>query len=193
VVILLIIGILLASCTPATATLETEVVNEIATEDSAAKAPITQEPVVTEKSAATEPPMKAPIEPLPACVTLLTPINGVEIPPAGKATFSWTALDEAEKYVLNIIFPSGEIVSIETDQTFRDRYMESFIAGGEYQWQVVVQGANESEICVSDVAAFNKSVYQQPKNSGTGGSSEGGNNDVGGCAVDCTPPGGGGN
>ncbi len=125
-------------------------------------------------------------------MTPLTPINGVEIPPAGKVTFSWTALDEAEKYVLNIIFPSGEIVSIETDKTFRDRYMESFIAGGEYQWQVVVQGANESEICVSDAATFNKSVYQQPKNSGTGGSSEGGNNDGGGCALDCSPLGGGG-
>jgi hypothetical protein len=44
-VIILIIGILLASCTPATATLETEVENEIATEDPAAKGPPTKAPI----------------------------------------------------------------------------------------------------------------------------------------------------
>ncbi len=184
VVLLLIIGILLSSCAPATPTQESEVVNDVVTEEPATEAPETQEPVITEEPIATESPTEAPAELPLACVTLLTPINGVEIPPVGKVTFSWTPMDEAGNYVLNIFLPSGEIVPFETDQTFRDRYMEAFVAGGEYQWQVVAQDTHGSEICVSEVAKFDKPAYQQPKSSGGGGNDGGG----GGCTVDCTPP-----
>jgi hypothetical protein len=63
-------------------------------------------------------------------------------------------MNEAGSYVLNIIFPSGETVTFETDQTFRDRYMEAFAAGGEYKWQVTAQGADGNEICISQAFAF---------------------------------------
>ena len=169
VVLLLIIGILLSSCAPATPTQESEVVNDVVTEEPATEAPETQEPVITEEPVsiespteepvATELPTEVPTEPPLACVTLLTPINGVEIPPVGKVTFSWTPIDEAGKYVLNIILPTGDVVPFETDQTFRDRYMEAFVAGGEYQWHVIAQGTDGSEICVSESATFDKSAY----------------------------------
>ena len=185
VAILIFISFLLASCAPATPTQENEVVNDIATEEPVAEVPETQEPIVTEEPAHTESPIEVPTEPPIACVTLLTPIGGVEIPPVGKVTFSWTPIDEAGKYVLNIILPSGEIASFETDQTFRDRYMESFVAGGEYQWQVIAQGTDGSEICVSEVAKFDKPAYDKPSGGGNdsggdGGSGGGGNKPPGG-------------
>jgi hypothetical protein len=169
---LILVSILLASCAPETPTQESQVdVVEIATEAPATEVPVAEEPATTEEPIAIEPLTETPTEAPIACVTLLTPINGVEIPPVGKVTFSWTAMDEAGKYVLNIILPSGEVVPFETDQTFRDRYMEAFVTGGEYQWQVVAQGTDGSEICVSGVATFNKPTYQTPKSSGGDGGS----------------------
>ena len=191
VILLLIIGILFSSCAPATPTQESEVVNDVVAEQPATESPETQEPVITEEPVATELPTEAPTEPPLACVTLLTPIDGVEIPPVGKVTFSWTPIDEAGKYVLNIILPSGNIVPFETDQTFRDRYMEAFVAGGEYQWQVIAQDANGSEICISEVATFEKPAYQQPS-SNTGGD-DGGNGNGGSGGGDSGPGGGNGN
>lgn len=184
VVLLLIIGIFLSSCAPATPTQESEVVNDVPTEEPATEAPEIQEPVVTEEPVATESPTEPPL----ACVTLLTPNNGVEIPPVGKVTFSWTPMDEAGKYVLNIILPTGNIVPFETDQTFRDRYMEAFVAGGEYQWQVVAQGKDGSEICVSEVARFDKPSYVPPKQPNAGGGNDGNDGGSGGngdCEIGC--------
>ena len=185
VTVLILISVLLVSCTPATPTQENGVVNDVATEASATEAPETQEPVITEEPVATELPTEVPTEPPLACVTLLTPINGVEIPPVGKVTFSWTPMDEAGNYVLNIILPSGDIVPFETDKTFRDRYMEAFVAGGEYQWQVIAHGKDGSEICVSEVSTFDKPAYEKPKGSGGDG---GGNDGSGGGGGDDEPP-----
>ena len=184
VAILVFISLLLFSCAPATPTQEDEVA-EIATEEIITEEPVSQ-PVITEEPIATEEPTEIPTETPIACVTLLTPDNGVEIPPVGKVTFSWTALDEAGKYILNIILPTGNIVPFETDQTVYDRYMEAFTFGGEYQWQVVAQGIDGSVICVSEIAKFNKSAYQPPKNSSGGGSGENGESGSGngdGCLV----------
>jgi len=186
VAILISISLLLVSCVPATSTQEDEVVNDVATEEPATEAPETQEPVITEEPIATESPTEAPTEPPLACVTLLTPINGVEIPPVGKVTFSWTAISEAGKYVLNIILPSGDIVAFETDQNFHDQYMEAFSMGGVYQWQVIAKSKNGGKICVSQVAAINKSAYKQPKD-GSSGSGDGGDSGSGGdgdCGID---------
>ena len=181
VAILVFISILLVSCAPATPTQEDEVM-EIATEEIVTEESVSQ-PVTTEESIVTEEPTETPTETPIACVTLLTPVNGVEIPPVGKVTFSWTAMDETGKYVLNIILPSGDIVSFETNQTFHNQYMEAFSMGGEYQWQVVAQGIDGSEICVSEVAKFDKLVYNHPKEGNNDGSKEsennGGNSDVG--------------
>ena len=194
VVIFALLSILFSSCVQATPTQEDEVV-EIATEEVTTEEPISQ-PITTEEPVATEEQTEVPTETPIACVTLLAPVNGVEIPPVGKVTFSWTSLDEAGKYVLNIILPTGDIVLFETDQTVYDRYMESFSFGGEYQWQVVVHDKNGSEICVSEVTRFNKSAYNPPKNNGNGNNNENNdNNDGGGCTGDgCGgPPGGNGN
>ncbi len=181
VAILVSISLLLFSCTPATPTQEDEVV-EIATEEIVTEESVSQ-PLTTEESIVTEEPTETPTETPIACVTLLSPVDGVEIPPVGKVTFSWTTLDEAGKYVLNIILPSGDIVPFETDQIFHDQYMEAFSMGGEYQWQVVAQGKDGSEICVSEVAKFDKSAYSPPQENGgenkndegsTGGGDSGG-------------------
>jgi hypothetical protein len=177
VAILVFLSILLFSCAPATPTQEDEVM-EIATEEIVTEEPISQ-PVVTEEPIVTEEPTETPTETPIACVTLLTPVNGVEIPPVGKVTFSWTPMDEAGKYILNIILPTGDVVPFETDRIFYDRYMEAFSVGGEYQWQIIVQSKDGSEICVSEVAKFDKSAYNPPKNNnnnggGTGGSTGGG-------------------
>lgn len=137
------------------------------------------QPTVTLEAIATEPPTDIATEPPLACVTLLAPINGANLPLTGKVTFSWTPLNEAGTYVLNIILPSGETLSFETDQTFRDRYMEAFVAGGKYQWQVIAQGADGSDICVSEVSTFDKPAYEKPKG--------GGNDGNGGNGV-CTDP-----
>lgn len=177
VAILVSISLFLFSCAPATPTQEDEVAEvvteEIATEESASQPAKTEEPVITEEP--TEAPTETPI----ACVTLLSPVNGVEIPPVGKVTFSWTPLDEAGKYVLNIILPTGDIIPFETDQTVYDRYMEAFVAGGEYQWQVVAQDKNGSQICASEVVTFNKSAYQQPQNNNDGSNNNGSNDNSG--------------
>ena len=181
VVIFILVSALLASCAPATPTQENQVdVVEVATEASVTEVPATEEPIATENPVATEPPTEVPTETPIACVTLLTPINGVEIPPVGKVTFSWTPMDKAGKYVLNIILPSGEIVPFETDQTFRDRYMEAFVAGGEYQWKVIAQDKNDSEICVSEIAKFDKPAYEKPKTGG-GSSGDSGGSGSGNC------------
>jgi len=184
VAILVFISLLLFSCAPATPTQEDEVV-EITTEEIVTEAPVSQ-PITTEEPILTEEPTKIPTLTPIACVTLLTPVNGIKIPPVGKVTFSWTPMDGAGKYVLNIILPSGEIVPFETDQTFYDRYMEAFVTGGEYQWQVVAQGKDRSEICVSEAATFDKPAYEKPKVGG--GDSDGGNGDGGSGGGEEGPP-----
>jgi len=169
IAILVTICVLLVSCTPETTAQE----SEVATEAPVTEASVTQEPVVTGEPIATEAPTEAPTNTPIACVTLLTPINGAEIPPVGKATFSWTPMDEAGSYVLNIILPSGETVPFDTDQPIHDRYMEAFVAGGEYQWQVIAQGTDGSDICVSEVSTFDKPAYEKS----TGSNGNGGDND----------------
>ena len=194
--ILVIIGIflLLTSCAPATPT--SAPTDPPAQMTEPPTEPATQEPVVTESPVATEPPTEAPTEPPLTCVTLLTPENGADLPPTGKVTFSWTPMDEADSYNLNIILPLGETVTFETDQTFRDRYMEAFVAGGEYKWQVTAQGADGKEICISETFAFDKPENPRPTGGGGSGAdgsggSSGGDGGGGNPPPPPPPPGGG--
>ena len=182
VAILIFISVFLVSCAPETPTQESQLeVFEIATETPTVEAPMVKEPVVIEEPVETETPTETPTEPPIACVTLLSPINGTGIPPVGKVTFSWTPMDEAGKYILNIILPSGGFIPFETDQAFYNRYMEAFVAGGEYQWQVIVQDSNGREICISEVATFEKPTYENPKdNNGNDGNNNGGGGGPGG-------------
>jgi hypothetical protein len=163
VVIVVIIAILLTSCTPTMPTQEIEVTNHVPTKVSFTEVAMTQELVVTEELIATEAPTKAPSKTPLSCVTLLTPPNGAEIPAIGKVTFSWNPMNEATFYVLNIMLPSGETVSFDTKQTFRGQYMEAFSAGGQYQWRVIVQDRKRNEICSSELATFRKPTYNQPQ------------------------------
>lgn len=71
-------------------------------------------------------------------------------------TFSWTPMDEAGLYHLNITRPTGNIVTFETDGTTRDRYMEAFGRAGEFQWIVAALNANGDKICSSDFFTFTK-------------------------------------
>jgi len=75
---------------------------EIATEEIITEAPATQEPLQL-KNLFPQKNNRHTYEISIACVTLLTQ-STVWNPPVGKVTFSWTPMDEAEKYVLNIIF-----------------------------------------------------------------------------------------
>jgi hypothetical protein len=163
VVIVVIIAILFSSCTPRMPTQEIEVTNYVPTEVSFTEVAMTQELVVTEDLIATEAPTKAPSKTPLSCVTLLTPPNGAEIPAMGKVTFSWNPMNEATFYALNLMLPSGETVSFETKQTFREQYMEAFSAGGKYEWKVIAQDRKRSEICSSALATFSKPAYEQPK------------------------------
>jgi hypothetical protein len=171
-----VILLLLTSCAPATPTSAPTDPPAQMTEPPAIAEPATQESVVTKAPVATEPPTQAPTKPSLACVTLLTPENSADLPPTGKVTFSWTPMDGADSYNLNIILPSGETVTFETDQTFRDRYMEAFTAGSEYGWQVIAQGEDGNEICISESFTFDKPEHQRP----TGGGGDGGGSDSGG-------------
>jgi len=186
VAILVLLSFLFISCVQEIPTQEDEVV-EVATEEIVTEEPVSQ-PLTTEKPVVTEEPTEAPTETPIACVTLLSPVNGIEIPPVGKVTFSWTALDEAGKYILNIILPTGDIVPFETSQTIYDRYMEAFTFGGEYQWQVVTQDINGSEICVSEIAKFDKPAYNPPKESGSSDGNDGANGGGGDPVVQPPPP-----
>ena len=163
VVIVVIIPILLASCTPRIPTQEIEVTNYVPTEVAVTEVAMTQELVVTEELIATEAPTEVPSKTPLSCLTLLTPPNGTEIPAIGKVTFTWNPMNEATFYVLTIILPSGETVSFDTKQTFRGQYMEAFSAGGQYQWRVIAQDRKRNEICSSDLATFSKSTYYQPQ------------------------------
>lgn len=177
--VFLLLTILLASCGPATEPPATSALTEPPVTEEA----ITQESIATE--VATEVPTEAPTEPPLACVTLLTPLDGVEIPNIGKATFSWAEMADAGKYILNIILPSGDVVSFETDATTFEKYMEGFTQGGEYGWNVIAQTIDGNEICVSDVAHFDKAAYIAPRESGGGGGDNDG--DSGGSSGWCQP------
>ena len=164
IAILLIIDILLTSCAAETATQEVEVTHSVPAEMPSTEVAMTPTLVVTQEPIATESPTKAPSQTPPSCVTLLTPLNGTEIPAMGKVTFSWSPMDEVTFYVLTIILPSGNTASFETKQTFRDQYMEAFSTGGSYQWKVtaIAQDRKRNEICSSELATFSKPASAQP-------------------------------
>lgn len=121
----------------------------------------------------------------PSCSTLLLPANGSNVPSVGKETFSWTSIGGVVGYY-DLIFtlPSGNKTAFKTTHTSLDRYMEAFTDGGEYKWQIAAYGSKGNKICSSEVATFDKPVYERPKVGGGGGSSAG----SGGGGGVCVPP-----
>ena len=161
--LVVIIALLITSCSPATPAEEIEVTNDVPTEVTMTEPAVTEVPLVTQEPTATVAPTMVPTETPPGCVALLTPPDGAELTGIGKVTFSWSPMKDARFYVLNITVPSGESVSFQTKQTFRGQYMEAFSVGGEYQWQVIVQDRKQHEICSSELATFNKPASAPPR------------------------------
>ena len=106
------------------------------------------------------------IDALPACVDLLSPEAGSQVPIGSKVTFAWTPLNEASTYQLNLILPDGESVTMETDRTSRDRYLEAYRQSGEYQWSVTPLDADGQPICISNTLSF---IKLQSTDNGTKG------------------------
>ncbi len=164
--IIVIIGILLTSCAPQRSA--QQATSDAATEVFVTRVTMTPELVATQGSAATITPTRTPTNvpsktPL-SCVTLLTPLDGAEIPAAGRVTFSWSPMPGVAFYVLNIILPSGTSFSFETEQTFRNQYIEAFSPGGSYQWNVTAIGADrkQTRLCSSELATFSKPASAAP-------------------------------
>ena len=76
--------------------------------------------------------------------------------------FSWTEIEDAEEYILEITLPSGNIVTFESNKTEIARYMEAFEQGGEYQWSIISLNAAGEDICESIIFTFTKP--QKPEN-----------------------------
>lgn len=106
----------------------------------------------------------------------------MELPAVGKVTFEWTALEGADSYLLTFNLPSGKSVTLETGATTRDRYMEVFSPGGEYQWNVTALAVEGNLVCSSASHTFTK-----PENAPQGDGDDG--NDT--CADWCQDDGNG--
>ena len=125
-------------------------------------------PTATATSTATSTPTATPTftpEPL-ICSQPLTPEDGAELPYIGKAIFSWTEIEDAKEYILEITMPSGNIVTFESDKTEIARYMEAFEQGGEYQWSIISQNAAGEDICESNIFTFTKPQLPENKSQG---------------------------
>lgn len=167
--IVIIIAILLISCTPNMPTQQIEVTSDVRTkisltEVSLTEMPVTPEPLIRDIPTLTKTPTQVPSKTPPGCMSLLTPLDNAEIPAAGKVTFSWEPMPGASFYVMNIILPSGISFSFETEQTFRDQYIEAFTPGGSYQWNVTAIGSDrkQTKICSSELATFSKPASAPP-------------------------------
>jgi len=116
----------------------------------------TQTPTPTETPSPTEIP----------CFRLLTPENGAELPNIGIVIFSWEAMPGAARYQLQFTFPSGQVISFDTESTSEIRYIESFLAGGIYTWHVIAFDENNVTICIAKPFTFEKPEYISPQMNG---------------------------
>ena len=116
----------------------------------------------------TETPTQTPIP----CFKLLTPENGTELENIGKVTFSWEAMQDAGKYMLEFTLPTGQPLVFETTETSITRYIESFTLGGEFLWKVTAFDQQNNLICISTPFSFSKPASASPtpeKEKGDGG------------------------
>jgi hypothetical protein len=97
------------------------------------------------------------------CVTPLLPENGTSIPAIGRTTFSWTSMDSAASYGLEIFLPSGSPVLFKPGENSYPLYMESLSPGGTFQWHVIAYDDQGLEICSSEWITFEKLAYQPPE------------------------------
>lgn len=107
------------------------------------------------------------------CFHLLTPENGAKLPAIGKVTFSWESMQGATRYQIQFTLPSGQVVSFDTENTNTTRYIESFITGGIYTWQVVALDGDSAIVCIAKPFTFEKPAYTPPQNDGGGSDGSG--------------------
>ena len=89
------------------------------------------------------------------CVEPLLPENGIEIPyDSGIMTFSFTPMEGAELFHLNIMTPSGNLVTFELEEPGADRIITTFTMPGENPWYVEAINDEGEIICMSKRFTF---------------------------------------
>jgi hypothetical protein len=99
------------------------------------------------------------------CVSLLTPANGSDFPGPAKVDFTWTEYPNAYKYFITFKPPYTPAYSFLAWSPLHTRYVESFAAGGTYQWWVTVKDRNNNDICTSQAFNFTKPETVEPTQS----------------------------
>lgn len=173
--LLLLLTLLLAGCVPTTPT-ETDPHVPSGDEGPADELPtptetLTLEPVEPDAPipTPTETPTPTPTATPFVCAKLFSPENGLELPAVGKVTFAWEPVEGADSYLLNFTLPNGTLVTFETDETTKDRYMEAFGMSGAFEWNVAAFDVYGNKICASVPFSFKKSASTKNSNSGDGG------------------------
>lgn len=92
------------------------------------------------------------------CVTLLSPVDGAELPVSGPVDFTWTEYPGAYKYIITFFPPNTPAVSFLAWTPSHTRYMESFPDSGAYQWTITVKDADIQDICTAGPFTFTKSA-----------------------------------
>ncbi|HTX93139.1 MAG TPA: FecR family protein [Anaerolineales bacterium] len=126
------------------------------------------------------------------CVTLLTPPDGTNFPDPQKVDFTWTAYPGAYKYIITFKPPKTPAYTFLAWTPIHTRFVESFTAGGTYQWWVTVKDKSLKDICTSGKFAFTKPetiIPTKTPSSDDGGGAESGdlfwnrNVSISGCTV----------
>ena len=81
----------------------------------------------------------------------------------------------AMRYQLQFTLPSGQPVTFDTESTNSTRYIESFLAGGTYTWQVVAYDPTGREICAAEPFTFEKPESTPPTEEDNNGDNNNGN------------------
>lgn len=165
-------GAFLASCMPRAAQIPALTLSPASTRTG------TPEPTSTNTLTATQTPSETPTPTDIPCFHLLAPENGAKLSAMGKVIFSWEAMQEAAWYQWQFTFPSGQVVTFGTVNPSNTCYIESFLAGGIYKWQVIALDDNNSAICIAEPFTFEKPAYV-PTQINSGGGNDGGSNDSG--------------
>ncbi len=117
-------------------------------------------------STATPLPTWTPTATPQTCFQLISPQDGAELPNKRAIAFTWSEQAGAVKYVLTFIFPNGQSVTFESQNTEHTRFMESLIMGGRYTWQVTALDAAGETICSAKPYTFTKPVVDTPTPTG---------------------------
>ena len=130
-------------------------------------------PVVEEEPTPTNTPTETP----PPCFSLLSPENEIVLPEIGKVIFSWQPMQGAEKYAVEFMLPSGQTVIFEATETSHTRYIETFLAGGVFMWQVTAFDNANTVLCSTEPFTFEKPAYTPPASKNNGGG-DGGSGEI---------------